>query len=57
MKDEIIICPNCGENIDEELYECNSCGNAICDVCMRTCRNCGEVFCDACFIEHKVKCK
>jgi hypothetical protein len=56
MNDELIICPNCGENIDEELYECMGCGNAICDICMHVCRKCGEFFCDACFKEHKMEC-
>ncbi len=55
MKDEII-CPQCGENSEDELYECMECKNAICDECVNICSNCDELFCDACYAEHKKHC-
>ncbi|MFX1396670.1 MAG: hypothetical protein ACFFAS_06450 [Promethearchaeota archaeon] len=57
MKKKLILCENCGENIDNILYECLECHNTICNVCSITCRHCKEKFCESCYIEHKIICK
>lgn len=31
MSEEIIICQNCGENLDTNIFECKECSNQICD--------------------------
>ncbi len=51
------LCSNCGENVENELYACEECGNEICDECANVCRKCGDYFCDGCFYEHKMNCK
>lgn len=33
MSEEIIICQNCGENLDTNIFECKECSNQICDTC------------------------
>ncbi|MFX1275652.1 MAG: hypothetical protein ACFFBP_07905 [Promethearchaeota archaeon] len=53
----MIICENCGENVDEILYTCLNCGNTICDICSNVCKKCHEYFCEACYIDHKKECK
>ncbi|MBN1801185.1 MAG: hypothetical protein JW891_06730 [Candidatus Lokiarchaeota archaeon] len=49
-------CDNCGENIDDVLYECAGCYNVICEFCANTCKYCKGFFCDACYVEHKKNC-
>ena len=56
MSNEIILCDNCGENVNDTLYCCLECGNTICDICAKICKKCNEYFCEACFIDHKKKC-
>jgi hypothetical protein len=55
MKNELILCRNCGENVDNELYTCEICGNEICDMCAEVCKKCGKYFCNACILEHHGK--
>ena len=57
MNDNEITCENCGENIDDILYECIDCGNTVCDMCAKICKKCKEYFCDACHVDHKKECK
>jgi len=56
MGNKMILCDNCGENIDDKLYACADCGNTVCDVCATVCKHCKEYFCDACYIDHKNTC-
>lgn len=51
-----IICPNCGENTTDEIFECEDCGNPICEECMNVCKKCGAYLCDGCYHDHKSKC-
>ncbi len=53
----MIVCSNCGENIDDILYECPSCNNTICEICAHSCKYCKDLYCDACYVEHRKSCK
>ncbi len=57
MVTKMILCDNCGENIDEKLYACSDCGNTICDVCANVCKHCKDYYCEACHVDHKDDCK
>ncbi len=50
------ICENCGENVTQDIYECNGCSNQICDTCANICKNCVGYFCDSCHHDHKKNC-
>ncbi len=49
---EEIICENCGEVVDDEIYYCGGCKNPICETCSEVCKKCKKEFCDDCFPEH-----
>ncbi|MBD3256682.1 MAG: hypothetical protein GF383_16430 [Candidatus Lokiarchaeota archaeon] len=49
------LCPNCGEEIEDVLFSCEICGNAICIECANICKKCGDYFCDSCYVEHTNK--
>ena len=51
------ICQNCGENSNENFYDCIVCINELCDNCVNICRKCGQPLCDAHFPGHKRDCK
>ena len=51
------ICQNCGENSNENFYDCIVCINELCDNCVNICRKCGQTLCDAHFPSHKRDCK
>ncbi len=53
MNGNEIICENCGENIDDDVFACTECGNSICEMCACLCKNCKGVFCEACFSDHR----
>ena len=57
MSKENIICENCGENINSDIYACEECNNQICDMCAHICKTCGVYLCDGCYHDHKVNCK
>ncbi len=57
MSEEEIICENCGENTDSQLFECEDCSNQLCDVCANICKNCGLYYCHSCYHDHKRSCK
>ena len=57
MSKEDIICKNCGENLNSEIYACEECNNQICDMCANICKNCGVYLCDGCYHDHKMDCK
>ena len=50
-------CQNCGENPNDNFYECIVCFNELCDNCVNICRKCGQPLCDAHFPSHKKNCK
>lgn len=52
-----IICENCGENLEPKLFECEECGNQLCNECANICKKCGNYFCDSCYLDHKSSCK
>ncbi|MHA2183511.1 MAG: hypothetical protein ACXAAI_00825 [Promethearchaeota archaeon] len=56
MKDESVICENCGENTSSEILECEDCSNHLCDVCVNICQKCGDNLCDSCYQEHNISC-
>jgi|WetSurMetagenome_2_1015567.scaffolds.fasta_scaffold38958_7 hypothetical protein len=48
-------CINCNKKIDDindEIYECNDCGDIFCEECEKTCLNpcfwCDELICGSC---------
>ena len=49
---EEIICENCGEVVDDEIFYCGGCKNSICETCSQICKKCKKEFCDDCFSEH-----
>lgn len=57
MSEDEIICENCGENTNALIFECDDCGNPLCDVCSNICKNCGSYYCDGCYHDHKKGCK
>ena len=52
-----IICENCGENTDSEIFNCEDCSNILCDTCSNICKKCGSYLCDNCYHDHKKNCK
>jgi len=52
-----IICENCGENTDSEIFNCEDCSNILCDTCANICKKCGSYLCDSCYNDHKKNCK
>ena len=57
MSGKEVICENCGENLEPELFECGDCSNQLCNVCANICKKCGNYFCDSCYLDHKSSCK
>ena len=57
MNEEDIICENCGENTDSNIFDCDGCSNNLCEMCVNICKNCGSYLCDSCYQDHKKSCK
>lgn len=57
MNKEELICENCGEYTDSNIFDCDGCSNALCDMCVNICKNCGSNLCDSCYQDHKKNCK
>lgn len=57
MSSKEVICENCGENPNDQVYDCYECRNQICDNCTNICEHCDESFCDGCYYDHKKACK
>ncbi len=51
-----MVCENCGENVETEIYECEGCSNQICDTCANICKKCGGYLCDGCYHDHRKNC-
>ena len=45
-----IICENCGENTDSEIFNCEDCSNILCDTCANICKKCGSYLCDSYYV-------
>lgn len=41
-------CADCGA-VDEELWDCGSCGNMTCEGCAESCPACGGTLCSNCY--------
>jgi len=57
MSSKEVICENCGENPNDQVYDCYECRNQIYDNCTNICEHCDESFCDGCYYDHKKACK